>query len=84
MVDDDDVRFKINYRKERKESRPAAQSNYNLHHNHCPIKSPAIKIITMDLDNILDDVMGETVVQVVPSKPPVVKKAAESAEIKPW
>jgi hypothetical protein len=38
----------------------------------------------MDLDDILDDVMGEPVVAVVPVKPPVVKKVAESAEIKPW
>ena len=38
----------------------------------------------MDLDDILDDVMGEAVVAVVPPKPPAVKKPAESAEIKPW
>mmetsp|Transcript_2902 Transcript_2902/g.3040 ORF Transcript_2902/g.3040 Transcript_2902/m.3040 type:complete len:163 (+) Transcript_2902:123-611(+) len=37
----------------------------------------------MDLDDILNDVMGETEVKVVAPKP-VVKKVAESAEIKPW
>lgn len=38
----------------------------------------------MDLDDILDNVMSEPVVAVVAPKPPVVKKPAESAEIKPW
>ena len=37
----------------------------------------------MDLDDILDDVMGEPSVAVVAPKP-VVKKIVESAEIKPW
>ena len=38
----------------------------------------------MNLDDILDDVMGEAAVAVVVPKPVVVKKPAESAEIKPW